>query len=389
MDPYRLLFPAGWLFGISGAAVWILFSVHIISNYPGIQHPDLMIGGFLFCFAAGFLMTAIPRFTGSPTASSIELMVAVLIIVGMVLSLIAQRLVLFHAWVAAGLLLLAIFGFRRFRARSHNPPPSFVFVGVGILMGIAGLSLVLMGDFSLTTPNCVLLGRELYYQGLMLSLILGVGTRLIPALLGHQDMPLAQIAQSSSRVSSKRAGLDSEFIKQVAAALLLVLSFVVEVWISVLLGRGLRAAVVSLISISKWKMGTYPKERSRLAFWLWISCWMLNLGLWGYALIPSYAIHLLHLTFIGGFGLMTLMIATRVTLAHGGHDMGLEDRSKALTWTGILIVLAAFTRAAAPLIPAAYFSHLAYAASAWILGLLVWGLVFLGRMFRVISSEHQ
>lgn len=389
MDPYRLLFPAGWLFGISGAAVWILFSARVISSYPGIQHPDLMIGGFLFCFASGFLMTAMPRFTGSPTASPVELAVAVLIVTAMVLSLIAQRLALFHAWVATGLLLLAIFGFRRFRARSHDPPPSFVFVGAGMLMGIAGLSLVLMRDFSLIMPNFALLGRALYFQGLMLSLILGVGTRLIPALLGYQDLPLTQIAQPSSRVSRKRKGLDSEFISLAVAAVLLVLSFVVEVWISLLLGRGLRAVVVSTIAISKWKVGRYPKEKSRMAFWLWISCWMLNLGLWGYALIPTYAIHLLHLTLIGGFGLMALMIATRVTLAHGGHDMELEDRSQALTWTGILIVLAAFTRAAAPLIPAAYFSHLAYAAGAWILGLLVWGLVYLPRIFCVISPEHQ
>src|SRR5690606_39790595 len=63
----------GLLFSIWAAAVWVLFGLGAKTPYPGRLHADLMIGGFLFLFSAGFLMTAVPRFTGAMNVTRIEL----------------------------------------------------------------------------------------------------------------------------------------------------------------------------------------------------------------------------------------------------------------------------------------------------------------------------
>ncbi len=75
IEPHQILFPLGVMHALLGASVWILF-VFQRNNYPGILHANQMIGGFLFSFVAGFLLTAIPRFIGTKSCSTSELMIA-------------------------------------------------------------------------------------------------------------------------------------------------------------------------------------------------------------------------------------------------------------------------------------------------------------------------
>ena len=120
-----------------------------------------------------------------------------------------------------------------------------------------------------------------------------------------------------------------------------------------------------------------------------MSAWSLILGTWAPALFPSFAIHGVHLAFMGGFGLMTLMIASRVTLAHGGYGLELEANSKAIAITGVLILFAAATRVTAILIPNSYLPHLAYAAMIWIIALGVWSWSFIPRMLMKSKAADQ
>src|SRR5690606_6854530 len=99
---------------------------------------------------------------------------------------------------------------------------------------------------------------------------------------------------------------------------------------------------------------------------LWISGWSIVVGLLLNAALPAYSIHVMHLVYAGGMGLMTLMIATRVTLSHGRHDLSLESRSRILAATGALVVCAALTRVSAGWLPEVYLTHLGYAAVCWI-----------------------
>lgn len=73
-DPYRIFFPLGLLSAFIGVLSWVPFALGYTQNYPGTEHPHLMIGGFLYVFALGFLMTAIPRFTETAPARFWELL---------------------------------------------------------------------------------------------------------------------------------------------------------------------------------------------------------------------------------------------------------------------------------------------------------------------------
>src|SRR3989344_2137593 len=78
-DTYQWFFPLGIVFGVLGVGVWILFWLQKIHFYPSPLHSELMIGGFFLTVAIGFLMTAIPRFTNTHSASFMEIGVAFLI----------------------------------------------------------------------------------------------------------------------------------------------------------------------------------------------------------------------------------------------------------------------------------------------------------------------
>ena len=78
---------------------------------------------------------------------------------------------------------------------------------------------------------------------------------------------------------------------------------------------------------------------------------------------------------------MTLTVATRVTLAHGGYDLVFETRSNALWISGALILTAALARVGAPFTGSGYSMHLLYAAVLWVLAIAVWSTVFLKRIF--------
>ncbi len=371
LDGYRYFFPAGWILGIWGVLLWILFP-HQWSVYPGLFHPEIMMGGFFLCFVCGFLMTAAPRFTESFGPQKWEHIAAqgliALLLVGAV---IAEKTFFYVVDLLLFLFLIQFLG-RRFLARKINPPDAFVFVGFGLISGLVGNGVLLCAEVMDVPGNIFNLGRLFFLQAYILSLVMGVGSRLIPALLGWAPMPLEGRLPPKLRVF-------------VALAVIFFMTYILEVFYHFQTANVLRAVVFSVIGFNFWHLHKRPKRKDRQAFWLWGSAWFLVLGQWGVALFPDYRIHLLHVVFVSGLALMTLMIATRVCLSHGKHDMSLEKNSKALLFGALLVILAGLTRLSAGFAPHIYQSHLVYASYAWILGLLVWGGVFLPKILRLKS----
>src|SRR5262245_59599631 len=64
-DPYRIFFPLGVLMGIAGVSIWPLFYWGWTQGYSGRAHAFVQTNCFLYAFIAGFLWTAVPRFTGT------------------------------------------------------------------------------------------------------------------------------------------------------------------------------------------------------------------------------------------------------------------------------------------------------------------------------------
>lgn len=371
IDAYRYFFPAGWLLGIWGVVLWILFPWSLVS-YPGLRHPEIMMGGFFLCFVCGFLMTAAPRFTATHGPTVMEQRLSWLLIGLLFLSLFPQSRLWFFLAVNLMFLSLTLFMVRRFLVRKNNPPDAFVFVGFGLLVGLAGSLIMTLSEF-FDTPSIVYqMGRLFFLQTYILSLVLGVGSRLIPALLGWAPLP------TESKAPPK-------VIFFITLGVLFLVSYVMEAFSWGLPGNILRTLIVLIISLRFWKIHRFPQRRGVQTFWLWSAAWMLLLGQGALIFFPDFRVHILHVIFASGLSLMTLMIAVRVALSHGKHELSLEKNSKALLAGGFLVLFAGLTRLSAGFAPEIYQSHLVYAAFTWVFGLLIWGWVYIPRILSVRS----
>ena len=376
-DPYRIFFPLGLLSAFIGVLSWVPFALGYTQNYPGTEHPHLMIGGFLYVFALGFLMTAIPRFTETAPAKFSELLCQAGVILFMIFTGTAS--LVSPQWRETSLLLqivsvvfLVLFCVPRFLSKKRKPPPSFLFIGVGILCGLLGSVLLYFDERGSISAEWGLTGRSLFYHGMMLSFVIGVGSRLIPVLLGHETNPMNP--DVSPRGSSNLGIL-------LGLAVAYFLSFPVELFVAQEAGRIVRAAVLLFVSIRFWKIFVPPVRRGALPLWLRVAGVMLLIGQWCFALFPGYAVHGVHLTFAGGYSLLTLLIASRVVLSHGGYDLSWELRSRGLHVVGVFVAASAIARFLAPLAPTSYVHHLAYASFGWSLGVGAWAILFLPRIW--------
>lgn len=316
-------------------------------------------------------MTAAPRFTETFGPTATEQRMAFALLVGLFLSLLPQKKSYFYAVVIALFVFLVFYMMRRFLKRKSNPPDSFLFVGFGVGSGVLGAVILFLAEF-LNVPNQIYdLGRLFFLQAYVLCLVLGVGSRLIPALLGSAPLP------------TEAMKMQPQIKLFTSLAVLFLLSFILEVTPYKVAAYFLRAVLVTFIAYKFWKLHLWPKRKAFQSYWLWGSAWFLLLGQWALVLFPGHRIHILHVILASGLGLMTVMIATRVTLSHGKHDMQIENKSKVLFIGAGLLALAGLTRLSAGFAPHIYQSHLLYAAYTWILGLLVWGFLLIPKMIRI------
>ena len=105
--------------------------------------------------------------------------------------------------------------------------------------------------------------------------------------------------------------------------------------------------------------------------YLWLSFWCVPLGLGLVVLFPVYRVALLHVMFVGGFGLMTFAVGCHVILAHGGFPNLVAGRPWQVAAFGLLTLLALLTRVSADFVES-YFMHLGIAAGFWLVALVVW-----------------
>src|SRR5689334_25372295 len=69
-DPYRIFFPLGIILGLLGVSIWPVYYFGLTDGYSGRAHAFVQMDGFLYSFIVGFLLTAIPRFTGTEAPST-------------------------------------------------------------------------------------------------------------------------------------------------------------------------------------------------------------------------------------------------------------------------------------------------------------------------------
>jgi uncharacterized protein involved in response to NO len=120
-----------------------------------------------------------------------------------------------------------------------------------------------------------------------------------------------------------------------------------------------------------WKLWRLPGRGVRLSWALWAAGWCVALGLVAAAALPRFEITAWHLVFVGGYGLLTLAIATRVVVSHGGHDMAEENRVLGAGVVAAVVVALALRLASDGGSPEAMRRD-ALAAAAWALAWALW-----------------
>jgi len=358
-EPYRLFFPLGVLFLLWGALIWLPL-IWSASDYPVTLHRYLMLNGFSGCFIGGFLMTAIPKFSKTNTASKVEIAVYLLVTIS---GLFFARAEITNAvFICSALQPVTIFSFLlpRISKRQENPPYSFVFIFVGLILWTVSALASLFFDVELF--------KHIHYEGAIASIILGVGSRLIPGILGHQEIVAAQ-----KEVYEKPVPI---FKTVPFSFLILIISFVGSYFLDGFIAHAIRATIVSVIAFFYWNLWKAPKTKTALTWCIWISSWLITLSFVIKAFWTDGLIHISHSFFINGIVLLSLLIATRVLQSHGPKDNKLEQ-SKILYVVSFFIVLAAATRVSAFLLPDLYLTHLAYSSIMLALGVLVWSFKYL------------
>ena len=121
---------------------------------------------------------------------------------------------------------------------------------------------------------------------------------------------------------------------------------------------------------------------------LWLSFWMVFLGHAIIIFFPLYRAALLHIAFIGGYGLMVFAVGLMVIFSHGGQTQRLKAHAVFLSVISALIGTALILRIAAVYYSELFFVLLGTAAASWLLGAGLWLYLVSNALFSGVSSEE-
>jgi len=334
-----------------------------------------MIEGFELCFVLGFLLTAIPGLTHGPRATPLEIAGAVAGPLGFGACLMLGHEAAALAAFALTLAWIAMAVARRVVGAKLSPPEEFLFVGVGLVLGLAGALVQLGSALRWWNEPAPRLGLHLVSLGMVLGIVLGVGSLLVPVFAGIPDpLTIRGVAGPHDRRGRR--------LLYVTLALALALSFVAEGFGLARPGEWLRALVATVFVALVWKLTRLPGRRALGAWAMWASGWLVVLGLWLAAVFPLEAVAFHHLVFIGCYGLLTLAIGTRVVVGHGRYPV--TDEGKVLSALVVsAVALALALRLASDWLPSRAQPHaLAASATLWIVAWLAWSI---GAMPRIVA----
>lgn len=373
-DPYRFLFPLGVVFALWGVVVWPLAAAGLIP-YPAPLHRALMLQGFEMCFVLGFLLTAMPGFTGGQRFRPFEVVIAAVAMASLFVGAAAGA----FAWAAGSfafaVLWIAVAVARRLLLRRGWPPEEFMFVGLGLGFGIVGgvwLTGIASGAWNQPAPDFAV---RLVSLGMILSMVLGLGTLLVPAFAG-QPTPLALPGIAGPH---ERHGRRELYLVLMAA---LVAAFVAEGLGHPGWGAWLRAGAGTVMLVLGWKIAGPGTRGDTYAVALRITGWLLLAGLWLAAVVPLQRMAGEHVIYIGGFGLLTVGIGTRVVVSHGKHPPQLDRRLVSAPLIALLVV-AALLRAGAEFAIAWRMALFGAAGAAWVIAWAVWAWRAMPLVFRL------
>ena len=336
---FRPFFLAAGLWAAAAIALWIVMltvGIELPSRFdPLAWHIHEMLFGFVIATIAGFLLTAIPNWTGRPPVSGgLLAILAGLWLLGRIVCLISSFTPVWLA-IAADLsfpaLLVGVIAREIIAGRNWRNLPLVVPVTV---LGIANLLMHLEAD-GVAVP--LGLGWRLGLSAVIV-LISVVAGRIVPSFTrnwlakrGDPDLPAVHGWIDRAALGALHMGLLGwAFFPGFSA-----------VGVFLLLG-----AALNLWRLLRWRGGATTAEPLLLVLhvgyaWLVVGSALLGLTALGLDLPESAAIHALT---AGAVGTMILAVMTRATRGHTGRALSADGVTNLIY---VLVTLAAIARVAA------------------------------------------
>ncbi len=368
---FRPFFLGAGLWSTTALALWIVMltngSVPPIRFDPLDWHIHEMLFGFVLAAIAGFLLTAIPNWTGRPPICGMPLTcLFILWVAGRAAGLIGALIPL---WLGAAIdvafpVALCTVAAREIVLagnRRNMPIP----VPVAIL-AVADLLMFLQAGGHAVPDG---LGWRLGLAAIII-LISVIGGRIIPAFTrnwlvkrGDPNLPPAHGAIDSAALGLLHAGL---------------IGWVFLPGFTPVGGLLLLAAAANLLRLSRWRGYATRAEPLLLSLhvgylWVAIGSALLGVSILTPAVPEAAAIHAWT---AGAIGTMILAVMTRVSLGHTGRPLE-ADRTTAIVY--LMVTLSAFTRIVAAFSGEAAASLLDASAGLWIASFLLFAVRY-GKM---------
>ena len=355
---FRPFFLAAGLWAAAALGLWIAMldaGLRLPTRFePLTWHIHEMLFGFVLAAIAGFLLTAIPNWTGRRPVSGPLLAVLVsLWALGRIDSLASEWIspsLAIVADIAFPLALAIIVGREIVAARSRRNIPIIVPV---VVLGVAEL----LVDLSIEGFGTLTSYGWRAALAAILILISVVGGRIVPSFTRNW-----LVKRKAGALPPAAAILDRASLGALHAALVIWVFFAEARFAGVLLLAG---AAINLWRLLRWRGIATHSEPLLLILhvgygWLVIGVAALGVATLDAAFPLSAAIHALT---TGAIGTMILAVMTRVTRGHTGRELSADPMTSVIY---VLVILAATVRIAAALAARGQDNLLVVAAALWI-----------------------
>jgi uncharacterized protein involved in response to NO len=368
---FRPFFLLAALWAAIAVPVWLAAYVHGYalrgSLDPMSWHAHEMVFGFGMAAVAGFLLTAIPNWTGRlPLRGGALATLAALWLAGRVALLVSAAI----GAVAAALIdllfpLVLISAVARELVAGRNWRNLPMLIALGLLVAA-----------NLLVHLHVALGMRLGIATLLVLIAL-VGGRIVPSFTRNW------LAKARPDVAAP-APTDRIDIACLAAVVLALAAWVAQPADAVTSGLLILGGVAAGFRLARWRGLATLREPLLFvlhAGYAWLAFGLAWLGLNGlFAWAPAGAA--LHALTVGAIGTMTLAVMTRATLGHTGRPLRADAATSVIY---LLVALAALLRVGAGVWPGAYGVVTSLAGLAWSGAFALFALRYGPMLVRVVK----
>ncbi len=365
---FRPFFLGASIFAIVSIVSWML--VYFSSGFATIAHISTsqwhaheMLYGYGMAVVAGFLLTAVKNWTGIPTLYGKRL--AALFTLWCVARVLLLFGTIFLPWAATadllfGFVLIVAIAVPIIKAKQWIQ----LAIVVKVILLVVGNVVFFLGYFG------VLANGMLYAINgavlLFLSLILMIGRRIIPFFIERGI---------ASKVQLKQYKWLDVSILIVFLALFLNVIFIQAPQVTTMLAWALFA--LNGFRLCNWH--TLGIWRVPLLWSLYLSAWFVNLGFMFFGSQvenSNMSILTLHVFTIGGIGLITLSMMSRVALGHTGRDIRKPSPWISVAFASLIVSL--LFRVLMPIITMhLYTTWMLVAATFWVVSFAIYTAIYL------------